>query len=231
MRILITRPLEDGEEIASTLTTLGHEPLLAPMLSTHFHDGTAPALDDVQAILATSANGVRAFARLSPMRDIPVFAVGPQTTAEALGFGFTTVRNADGDARVLAQAAAGWANPKKGALLHICGEEAPGTLGTALTPLGFTIRRAELYRVDAAPSLPDAVEAALEEGRVEGALFYSARSARVFAGLTAHLATQGIEAFCISPATASALDPVRFRTLHVATAPNHEALLALLPRA
>jgi uroporphyrinogen-III synthase len=231
MRILITRPLEDGEEIASTLTTLGHEPLLAPMLSTHFHDGTAPALDDVQAILATSANGVRAFARLSPMRDIPVFAVGPQTTAEALGFGFTTVRNADGDALMLARATAGWADAKKGALLHVCGEEAPGTLGAALTPLGFAVRRAELYRVDAAPALPDAARIALEEGKIEGALFYSARSARVFSDLTAHLSIQAVEAFCISPATASALDPVRFRTLHVAAAPNQDALLALLPPA
>src|SRR3569833_1175222 len=92
MRILITRPLEDGEEIASTLTALGHEPLLAPMLSTRFHDGPAPALDDVQAILASCAYGVRASARLSPARDIPVFAVGPQTSAEAQNFGFTMVR-------------------------------------------------------------------------------------------------------------------------------------------
>jgi len=230
MRILITRPLEDGEEIASTLTALGHEPLLAPLLSTHFHDGPVPALDHVQAILATSANGVRAFVRLSPVRNIPLFAVGPQTTAEAQAAGFTIVRNADGDARALARAAAGWADPEKGALLHICGEEAPSTLGTALAPLGFTIRRAELYRVDATPGLPDAVKTALGDGRVEGALFYSARSARVFADLTAGLSTQGVEAFCISPATAAALDPARFRTLHIAAAPNQDALLALLPR-
>ena len=38
-------------------------------------------LDGVQAILATSANGVRALARRTPRRDLPLFAVGPQTAA------------------------------------------------------------------------------------------------------------------------------------------------------
>lgn len=229
MKILVTRPVADGQEIAARLAEQGHQAVLAPLLEPRFFDGPALEWRDVQAILATSANGVRAFARLSPVRDVAVFAVGPQTTAEALAFGFTTVRNADGDAKALARATAGWADAKKGALLHVCGEEAPGTLGTALTPLGFTVRRVELYRVDAAPALPDAARIALEEGKIEGALFYSARSARVFSDLTAHLSTRAVEAFCISPATASALDPVRFRTLHVAAAPNQDALLALLP--
>ena len=225
MRILITRPLEDGEEIAQRLRAMGHDPVLAPLLSTHFHDASAPSLDGVQAILATSANGVRAFARVSPERSLPVFAVGPQTTAEARAAGFATVRNADGDAHALARAVPGWADPAKGTLLHVCGEEAPGTLAAALTPLGFEVRRAELYRVDAATSLP----ADLDLSQIEGALFYSPRSARVFARLTAGLPTGGITAFAISPATAKGLEGVPFRTLHVAVAPNQDALLALLP--
>ena len=98
MKILVTRPLEDGRQIAARLAEMGHQALLAPLLEPRFFDGPEPALDDVQAILATSANGVRALIRRTPRRDIPIFAVGPQTAEEATKAGFTEVRSADGDA-------------------------------------------------------------------------------------------------------------------------------------
>src|SRR4051812_49138915 len=88
MRVLITRPLEDAEETGRQLALRGHEPLVAPLLSTQFFDGPEVALDGVQAILATSANGVRALARRTPRRDVALFAVGPQTAAQAQSLGF-----------------------------------------------------------------------------------------------------------------------------------------------
>ena len=121
MRVLVTRPLEDGQAIAGRLAALGHQTLLAPLLTTRFFDGPEPDLADVQAILATSANGVRAFVRRSIRRDVPLFAVGPQTAEEARNAGFADVRDADGDARTLAAAAARWAAPDKGTLLHVAG--------------------------------------------------------------------------------------------------------------
>ena len=137
MHVLVTRPVEDGEEIAARLAEMGHTALLAPLLSTHFSDGPEPDLRDVQAILATSANGIRALIRRTARRDLPIFAVGPQTTQEARQAGFTDIRNADGDARALAEATSRWTSPDKGVLLHVCGEEAPGTLADDLDARGF----------------------------------------------------------------------------------------------
>ena len=57
MRILVTRPVEDGEETARQLALRGHQSVLAPLLTTEFWDGPEVALEGVQAILATSANG------------------------------------------------------------------------------------------------------------------------------------------------------------------------------
>src|SRR3974390_940486 len=82
MRILITRPVEDAEAIAARLAELGHDTVVAPLLTIRYLDRAVP-LEGVQAILATSANGVRAFSRLSARRDLPLFAVGPQTAEEA----------------------------------------------------------------------------------------------------------------------------------------------------
>src|ERR1700755_2220735 len=102
MKILITRPAEDGAEIAQRLAAMGHEALLAPMLTVEFHGGAPLVLEDVQAIVPTSANGVRALAARTSRRDLPLFAVGPQTAAAADQAGFIRVRNAEGDAVALA---------------------------------------------------------------------------------------------------------------------------------
>ncbi|HVV27042.1 MAG TPA: uroporphyrinogen-III synthase [Rhizomicrobium sp.] len=232
MRILITRPREDGAAIAGLLVRMGHQPLPAPLLAARFLEDAELPLDGVQAILATSANGVRALVHRLGRRekgfDIPLFAVGPQTAAEAEKSGFTAVRSADGDARALAEAAARWAVPEKGALLHVCGEDAPGVLAQDLAARGFAVRRAVLYRMDAAAALPAEAEAALKSGALDAAMFFSPRSARVFCDLARDLPTDGLVALCISPATAAALDGKAFARITVAARPNQAAMLALV---
>jgi uroporphyrinogen-III synthase len=228
MRILVTRPREDGEQIAAKLAALGHTALLAPLLEPRFHDGPEPALADVQAILATSANGIRALIRRTARRDIPVFAVGPQTTEEARAAGFTEVRNADGDSRALAEAVARWTRPEKGALLHVCGEDAPGTLVENLARRGFTARRAVLYGIEAATALPADARDALEKNAVDVVMFFSPVSAKIFLEMCGGIATANLIALCISPSTADVLPPSAFAEVRIAAAPNQTALLALV---
>lgn len=230
MRILITRPAEDGAEIAHLLAVRGHEALLAPLLSVKIHDGAPLALAGIQAVLATSANGVRALAARTAARDIPVFAVGPQTAEAAQRAGFLRVRSADGDAAALADAVLQWADPAAGALLHVAGAEASGWLAETLAGRGFAVRRLELYRVEAAAHLPPFAVQALLEGRVQAALFFSPRSAQIFVDCAAQagLSTTGLTAICISANTAKALEGQAFAAVRVAAAPNQSALLDCL---
>jgi uroporphyrinogen-III synthase len=227
MKILVTRPLEDGKEIARRLAERGHHALLAPLMTPRFHEGPEPDLKGVQAILATSANGIRAFVRRTPRRDFSIFAVGPQTAEEARKAGFTEVRNADGDAKALALAATLWA-AKKGLLLHVCGEDAPGTLAENLALRGFKVRRCPLYAIEAATTLPEEARSALEQRALDGAMFFSPKSARIFGVLADGLPTGNLTAYCISPATAQALSPMPFAQVAVAARPNQTAMLALL---
>jgi uroporphyrinogen-III synthase len=229
MRILVTRPLEDGKEIAARLKERGHQALLAPLLEPHFQDGPELALADIQAILLTSANGVRALARRTRRRDLPIFAVGPQTAEEARRGGFRMVRNADGDAEALAEATTRWAT-KADVLLHVCGEDAPGTLADDLSARGFQVRRCALYAIQPAQRLPPEAETALRARSLDGALFFSPRSARIFGALADGLPAENLIAFCISPATAAALSPSAFAQIAVAEKPNQNALLDLLDR-
>lgn len=232
MRILVTRPLEDSMEIAARLAERGHQALLAPLLEPRFHEGppledSGPDFEDVQAILATSANGIRALSRRTVRRDLPIFAVGPQTADEARKAGFTQVRSADGDARALAEATMRWAS-RDAQLMHVCAQDAPGTLAEILASDGFKIRRCALYAIEPATALSSEAKAALQEGALDAVMFFSPRTARIFAALADGLPTQGVTALCISPATAQALSPMSFRRVVVAERPNQQAMLALV---
>lgn len=229
--MLVTRPLEDAEATARALALRGHQALLAPLLATHFQDGAEIGLEGIQAVLATSANGVRALGRRSIRRDLPLFAVGPQTAENARSAGFAQVRSADGDARALAEAVTGWADPKAGALLHVHGAHGGGDLAQGLRGRGFAVREETLYAVEPQPLGPDAA-AALSANALDAALFFSPRSARIFrqAVEEAQLPTAGLIAVCISAATAAALEGLPFRERRIAAAPNQDALLDCLEK-
>ncbi|HWA04257.1 MAG TPA: uroporphyrinogen-III synthase [Rhizomicrobium sp.] len=230
MRVLLTRPEEDAIAFASRLKDMGHDPVVAPLLRVRFHAGPEIVLAGVQAVLATSANGIRALARRTRRRDVPVFAVGPQTGAQALAEGFADVRNADGDARALLAATLSWARPRGGTLLHVRGAESSRELETLLCHEGFDVRGAEIYDVAAEPALPEWVARQIREGLIGAALFFSPRSARIFRGIATEesLGAGTMIAVCISRATADALAPLRFREVRIAEKPNQDSMLACL---
>ena len=76
MRLLITRPREDGEPLAALLNERGFETILDPMMTIVDIDAPEMDLSGIQALLMTSANGVRAFARREEDRQTPVYVVG-----------------------------------------------------------------------------------------------------------------------------------------------------------
>jgi len=232
MRVLVTRPLDDSLETAARLKTMGHESIIEPLLEIRFHDGGAISLNGVQAILATSANGIRALIRRTPRRDVPVFAVGQQSAEEARAAGFADVRSAEGGSSALATAAAGWAEPKKGALLHTSGFDVAGDLAGTLEASGFIVRRETLYEAVAVDALPEAAAAALRDGTVDAVLLFSGRSSEAFAE---GVSKAGLEAACakliavpISHAAAAPLQSLRFKELRIPSRPNQDAMLALL---
>lgn len=231
MRILVTRPSEDAEVTAAQLRALGHDVLVSPLLNISVHAGGTIDLSGVQAVLATSANGVRAFSARTSVRDIPIFAVGPQTADEARATGFSNVRSGDRDAEALAEAVSHWTGPEKGTLLHASGADGAGRLAGLLTDKGFDVRTETLYAVSPEPLSQEAL-AAFVGGKLDAVLLYSPRSARLFrdAATGAKLtdAARKTMAVCISQATKEALSPLVFAEIRVAASPNQDALLACL---
>jgi uroporphyrinogen-III synthase len=252
MRLLVTRPREDAARFVAALEAAGHTAVTAPLLEIEIRQ-EPPDLHGVQALLFTSANGVRAFVANAAVadtavadtavadtarRELPVFAVGERTAAEAGDAGFADVRAAAGDVEALAALVRAELRPQGGALLHVAGSSVAGDLAGALAQQGFEVRRAVLYDARPVASLPEAAVAALRTGGpgadsgggVGGVGFFSPRTARSFvrlvraAGLS-HT-TEGLTAFCLSPTVAEAARALTWRDVRVAENPTQEALLA-----
>ena len=232
MKLLVTRPQEDAQRTAATLKAHGHEAVIAPLLEIRFRSGPPLALEGAQAILVTSANGVRALAQRTARRDLPVLAVGPQSAGAARAAGFATVKSADGDAAALAEAVKGWARPDEGALVHAAGAQRTGGLTERLTAAGFVVQSEILYEAVAVTELPPAAAEALRTGSIDAVLLYSPRSARTFAELVHHAgldaACARLEALCLSEAAELALGDLAFRSVRHAARPDEEGMLALL---
>lgn len=233
MRLLVTRPREDAEAFAAILRVRGHEAVVAPLLELRFMPGGEISLNKVQAVLASSANGIRGFAARSPERNLPVYVVGPQTAEAARHFGFANVISADGDAAALIAKVAESTNPADGKLLHASGTETAGRIKQGLEAHGYQVEAVILYEAVPLESLPADAGEELRADRLDGVLMFSPRSARIFAALAAKndLAEhcQRLEALCISVQTAEALSPLVFARLAVAGSPNQAAMLDLLP--
>ncbi len=231
MRVLITRPREDALPLARALAEIGVDSLIEPLLSIEYLDDPPP-LDGVQALLMTSANGVRAFARLGSERALPLFAVGDATARTAVGEDFENIFSAAGDVAALAELVTAKCDPGGGELLHVAGTRVAGDLAGRLAGGGFKYRRAVLYAAKKSESLSAEARDALRAGDIAGVVLYSPRTARTFAelvrggGLEDILAN--IDAFCLSAAVADALSGLGWRKLAVARHPGQAAIVGLI---
>ena len=231
MRVLITRPLEDAKPLARELAKIGVDSLIEPLLTIEYLDDPPP-LAGVQALLMTSANGVRAFVRLGNERTLPLFAVGDATARTAAEWNFENIFSAAGDVAALAELVAAKCDPAGGELLHVAGSRVAGDLGGRLAGGGFKYRRAVLYAAKKSENLTAEARDALRAGDIAGVVLYSPRTARTFAelvraaGLDDDLAN--IYAFCLSAAVADALSGLGWCKPAVARHPDQASITVLI---
>jgi uroporphyrinogen-III synthase len=229
VRLLLTRPVEDSDGLAAELAGIGVTALIEPLLHIEYIDTPPPDLGRFQALLVTSANGVRAFSRVSPDRGIAVYAVGDASARAARDLGFTKVESAAGDVEALAALVRERLNPADGELLHVAASRLAGDLAASLEALGFGYRRAVLYTAEKATRLSDTAKTAIEAAELDGVALYSPRTADSLVGLLrdAGLADKckHMTAFCLSRAVAEEAGAIAWRDIVVADSPDQAALI------
>jgi uroporphyrinogen-III synthase len=227
-KIWITRAQPAAEATAERVRALGHEAVVAPLLTVRNLDAVDIDLTGAAALAFTSANGVRAFAEKSGERGLKVFAVGAATAQAARQAGFRSVLSADGDVTALAHALDGRRGELKGAVVHAGAVEPAGDLVGELTGRGIEARRLTLYETTPA-ELSEAQARSLVKSDV--VLLHSPRAARALAGLLrAHPAPE-LRALGLSRAVLKPLVRVKLAGKLAPPFPLEAALLQLIDKA
>lgn len=236
MHILITRPRDDAAELAAELAARGIESTIEPLLAVKpAAQGDMP-LDGIQAVIFTSANGVRCFAAASPRRDLKVFTVGDNSAAVARSLGFADVSSASGDVSSLAELVTDRLHPRDGALLHAAGASLAGDLKGQLQAAGFVVERIVLYDAEPVTELSPATVMNLRLGGIDAVALFSPRTARTFATLWRKAQAPGgdglggVTALCLSEAVAAEIRDLGWRRVATADQPDRTGMLALIER-
>jgi uroporphyrinogen-III synthase len=219
-----------ASQTAARVAALGLSSVIAPMLEIRSLPVSLPDPGSIQAVLVTSAAAVPGIPESH--KKVPLLAVGDMTAERAKQAGFTTVHSAGADARVLADLAARLLQPNAGPLLLAIREGLGEPLELDLYDRGFTVLRYAVYAVAPVSTLPEAARAALQDGSIRAAMFFSADTARAFvrlvevAGLAGSLAE--VEALAIGEPTEVALRRLPWRSIKTAAHPTQDEMLALL---
>jgi uroporphyrinogen-III synthase len=233
VRILVTRPAADAARTAAALRALGHEAIVAPLLTIECLSDTDLGDGPWSAILVTSANAAHAIAghnRRDELKHLPVLAVGRQSAQELRAEGFADVTSADGDVDDLVNLVAARLKPPA-RLLYIAGKERAGDLAGVLQAMNFHVDMVVVYRVVVAGTLPAEVVTALR-GDLYGVLHYSRRSAEAFlaaahkAGLLEAALMKPVH-YCLSARVAEPLTAAGASDVRIAAQPDEAALLSL----
>jgi len=238
MRFLVTRPQADAGEFKAHLEGRGHRVTLAPLLDVSFADADPIDLDEVQALIATSKNGVRALARDPAFltgRHLPLLAVGPGTASIARSLGFGHVVQGPRSARELVAIIAEAVDVNGGSLLHLAGDKLAYDVAADLQALGFHVLQPVVYNTRPVEALSPQVIREISRGEIDAVILLSPQTAGIWANL---VRVHGILPparrlihVCLSVAVHKALQPLGEVPVAVAKEPNLDEILAAIDAA
>ncbi len=233
MRVLLTRPRDQADEMAAELKSLGHEVIVSPLLERQILE-ISDGLHGVGALVFTSLNGVAAVEGRIPeeLLGVPVFAIGERTAAAAAEAGFKNLIVGPGQASGLLPLIIGFKGEIAGPIVHISGEDVRTDMAALLNAAGRSAERLTAYRMVAQSGLSHKAASALREGQLDAVLFFSPRSAKLFVTL---MQAEGLAAgfdrviaVALSDAVAEPLNRLQWAEIRTAARSDRRAMLELL---
>ncbi len=228
MKVIITRPFEDGEALAVKLRELGHEPVLLPLISIVARKNISVPVKAYQVICLTSANGIRSLASTKALENIPVVAVGDHSLKAAFDAGLLHAIAEGGDVDGLCSFVKKTYAPNAGPVLYLSGSETSGDLEGKLKSYGFEVERIVTY--DAVPAKLSGHE--VDILNADCVLLYSPRSAKIWLTEIQQLGLESrvskMSHICLSSNVAAALP--QSWTKSIAQNPTEQNVIAMLDR-
>lgn len=229
-RALLTRPRAQSEGLARELRDKGWDVDIWPLMDIQHLLTDAPDWQDAQAILFTSANGVRSTAPFVAAK-VPAFCVGAATARAARQAGYKRVENAGADVDRLIALVQSSLSATAGPVWYPHGRDTTGDLAGRLGQDGFDIKSVMTYEAVETGAPPAEIEAALVAGAYHAIALFSPRSSALFMANLTKAAQAGLsasKAIAISPAAAAPLENTGFKDIIVARTPNAAAMRATI---
>ena len=122
MHILLTRPLEDSNEMILRFQKLGNIVSHLPLISVESKNFENINFDNFKGIIFTSANAIKFLDTKNINKKIHCFCVGNATEKKARNIGFQNVFSAEGNVNNLKELILQKFNSSDGKLLYLSGE-------------------------------------------------------------------------------------------------------------
>ena len=229
MHILLTRPLEDIQELILKFQGLGHVVSHMPVIKIEKVNYKSINFSEFSGIIFTSSNAIKYLdTRLIDKNKI-CFCVGSATEKKARSVGFQNVISTDGNVSNLKELILQNFNHSSGKLLYISGEVITNDLDQDLISNGYDVKRIINYSARSIENLDEKFIEKLKLKMPEIVYIYSQNSALSFLRLVKNYNLSDFwmdtNLMCISEKTSSILNEIKWKKIFIFSPGEEEFLL------
>ena len=229
MHILITRPLDDSEEIILKFRDLGHKVSHMPVIKIEKVSFQDIDFSEYKALIFTSANSLKFLDTKKINKKVFCFCVGLATEKKALQLGFQNVITAEGNVRNLEELIQQNFNSSDGKILYISGEVISNDLDKNLNLKGYNVKRIINYKTKPIRKLDDKFIQSLKLNIPQIVYIYSKSSAESFLNLSKYYDLNdywmNTNLMCMSEKTSSVLNKIKWKKIFLFSPGEEEYLL------
>ena len=229
MHILLTRPLEDSQELILRFKSVGHQVSHLPVINIEKKDYENINLNEFKGIIFTSANAIKNLDVSKINKNIFCFCVGEATEKIVKEKGFQNIFTASGNVANLKEIILQNFDQKNGNLVYVSGEIISYDLDLELKKEGYTIKRIITYKVNSNQILSDEFIKELKSSIPEIVFIYSENSARSYLNLLKKYNLLDIwmetNLMCLGEKASSVLNEIKWKKIFLFNPGEEEYLL------
>ena len=229
MHILLTRPLEDIQELILKFQELGHVVSHMPVIKIEKVNYKSINFSEFSGIIFTSSNAIKYLDTGIIDKNKICFCVGSATEKKARSVGFQNVISADGNVSNLKELILQNFNPSSGKLLYESGEVTTNDLDQDLISNGYDVKRIINYTARSIENLDEKFIEKLKQKMPDIVYVYSQNSALSFLKLIKNYNLSDFwmntNLMCISEKTSSILNEIKWKKIFIFSSGEEEFLL------
>ena len=229
MHVLLTRPLEDNQELILKFQKLGHNVSHMPLIKIKKKNYETLNFSNFNGIIFTSSNSIKFLDIKLLNKKIICFCVGSATEKKARSSGFQNVYSADGNVNNLKEIILQNFNHNDGKMLYVSGEVISSNLDKDLISEGYSIKRLINYAVLPIKDLDLKFVEDLKSSLPNIVFIYSQNSAKNFLYLIKKYQLvdywMDTNLMCIGEKTSSILNEIKWKKIFLFNPGEEEFLL------